>query len=608
MNRFVSIAVCFVAAASVLVACQPKVTPDGKCEITSFSLSAAKNSALPADVKGAIDASAKTITLVIPTSVKTTSFVPDFAVTENDVVTSGGQTLVSGETSVTLANGTKISVADDVSAMSADYTIAIQANDEAAELVSVCFKQADNSALVADVAPDAIAPEMVVRVPGEAFRTELVMTVEAGQNDAIKVNNADVASGASIKVDTNFPIDITVSDQVAGKSAKYVLKVGKILEYVLTRLGGFAEGSMNDFTMTMNPADDAPYFAYTRKVGDEKNNNMSVAKWDGSSFVIVGPTGIADASARSASKPRIAFAADGTLYATYLGGDVASKPTVKKLGSGWELVGEAGITPQNNNSSYNYPFFVHPASNQPAFFWNGNTKNTASYRVMNYSGFNGTSWSSNVVSGVPALGVEGNANAGMYYTSSYVIDGGKVFIGSSFNEYGYYVHEVAADGTLTAIVDNFIPAGSPHGLPGSVQLKSGGNGDLYFMGADRSAGIMQIYAVDKEAKTLKPLGNGIKVTISSSGGITEDFGFAVSPADLLVISAYDGEDGVPVFAYIDVDGGYQWSEFAAASPAAARSAYYISFDSKGVGYIAYMATDYTIELYSVSLEADILPE
>ena len=609
MNRIVSFAACVLAAASVLASCQPKVTPDGKCEITSFTLSSAKNAALPNDVKGVIDASAKTITLVIPTSVSATSFIPDFTVTENDVVKVGGAALVSGETSVSLTDGTKISVSDDVSVMSVDYTIAIKPNDEIAELVSICFKQADNSALTADVAPEAITPEMIVRVPGEAFRKELVLTVTAGQNDAIKVNNSDVESGASIKVDTNFPIDITVSDQVAGKSSAYVLKVGKILEYVLSKIGQYTEGTIADFVMTINPADDCPYFAYARKVGDEKYNNISVAKWDGSAFTLVGPTGAADASARAASKPRIAFAPDGTLFLQYYGAEVSNKPTVKKLDSGWTMIGEAGIIPQNGNSSssYNYPLFVHPASGQPAFFWNGNTKNEASYRVMNYSGFNGTAWSSNVVSGAPALGSGGTANSGMYYASSCVIYDGKVFIGSSFNEFGYYVHEVNADGTLKPIVENFIPAGAPHGLPASLALKGDGQGGLYLMGADRATNTMQIFTVDASAGTLKPFGTGIPVTIGSSGSVTEDAGFAVSPTDQLVVIAYDGAENIPVFEYLDVDGGYQWSKFAAESPVAAKSAYFLEFDSKGNGYIAYQSAD-GIELYSVGLEADILPE
>ena len=346
MKKLISLAACIMAVVMVAVSCTPKDKPDGKCELTSFDLSAS--------IAGTIDAAAKTITVVIPTSVTSNSFTPTFKVTDYDVVTIGGTPVTSGETAVILADGTKVIVADEVSAMTTEYIIKVISNDQKAELLGVSFKAADNSLLSVDVTPDAIASEMVVRVPGEAFRQELTVTVEAGFNDVIKVNNETVASGSSIKVDTNFPIDITVTDSVDGATAKYVLKVGKILQYEVSELGTYTEGmGLIDFTMTINPKDNLPYFAYTRKLEGESNNGVSLVKWNGSSFELVGTTGIADASARSASKPQVAFANDGTTYVKYLGGEVASKPTIKKLGSEWTVVGEAGCGMENNNNTSN---------------------------------------------------------------------------------------------------------------------------------------------------------------------------------------------------------------------------------------------------------------
>lgn len=606
MKKWISIAACMLAAVSALLSCQPKETPDGKCELTAFALKSGLNSALPSDINGTIDASAKTITLVIPTSVTETRFIPTFTATEYDVVKVGGTVVTSGETTVSILDGTKVSLSDEVSAMSAEYTIVVQANDGVAELLSVSFKAADNTLLDADVIPEAIAPEMVVRVPGAAFRKELVVSVTAGQNDVVKVNNTAVESGTTLKVDTSFPIDINVTDAVAGATANYVLKVGKVLEYVITKLGTYTEGTINDFTMTLNPTDNLPYFAYTRKVGEEKNNNVSIAKWNGSGFALVGPTGAADVSARAASKPKVAFAKDGGLYVFYLGGEVASRPTVKKLDSDWVLVGAAGFTPANNNTSYIYPFFVHPANSKPFYFWNGNTKNVDSYRTMNVSTFSGDSWTSNVVSTVPAYGSGSTASSGMYYTSSAVVTDSKVYIGSSLNEFGYFVHEVNGDGSVNPIVYDFLPDGAPHGLPGSLQLKAGADGALFLMAAVRVGdGTMQIFSVDQGNKTLKAYGAGFPITVSSSGSITEDFGFAVNPVNGLVVAVHDGESSVPVFTYLD--DSLQWSTFAVDSPAAASSVYYADFDKDGNGYISYQSSA-GIELYKVALEADILPE
>lgn len=599
MKKLFSISLCLLAAALVFASCEKKPVPDGKCELTAF--------ALTSSIQGTIDANAKTITVVIPTSVTGTSFTPTFTATEFDAVTIGGIAVVSGETSVTITDGTKVAVSDEVSAMNTEYTIVVLSNDEAVELVSVAFLASDNDLLEEDVIPEAIASEMIVRVPGAAFRQELTLKVEAGAGDDIKVNNAVVESGSTIKVDTSFPIDITVSDAVAGKSQSFVLKVGKILQYVVTELGTYAEGSMNDFTMTINPNDNLPYFAYTRKVGEEKNNGVSIAKWNGSAFELVGPSGVADNSGRSASKPQVAFAKDGGIYAKYLGGEVASKPTVKKLSGGeWTLVGEAGNTATNNNTSYSFPFFVHPANGKPSFFWNNNSKNTANYRSMMFSTFAGDAWAESAVTGtIPGYGSGATASSGMYYGSSAVVGDEKVFIASSFNEFGYYVHEVNADGTLTTIVDNFLPADAPHGLPGNLQLKSGPDGSLYMMAAVRSGdGSMQIFSVDKDAKTLKAYGPGLPVEISANGNISNDFGFAVSPVDNLVILAFDDSENV-TFGYLDDN--LQWAWFDV-NPVAAASAYSVEFDKNGNGYIAYCDSSRNIVLYKVALEEDILPE
>ncbi|MBR1576082.1 MAG: hypothetical protein IJ654_06510 [Bacteroidales bacterium] len=607
MKKWISIAACLLAAVSVLVSCEPKQTPDGKCELLSFALTSSLNSALPADITGTIDASAKTVTLVIPTAVTSTAFIPSFTVSDYDVVTIGGKTVTSGETSVTLTDGTQIQLSDEVSALNATYTVVVKANDETAELTAVSFKAADNDLLDEDVVPEAIAPEMIVRVPGTAFQKELKITVEAGFNDVIKVNNTPVESGASLNVDTTFPIDIVVTDEVAGTSVTYVVKVGKILEYVIGKLGTYTEGTIADFTMTLNPTDNLPYFAYTRKVGEEKNNGVSVAKWNGSAFARVGPTGVADASARSASKPQVAFAKDGTLYAKYLGGEVASKPTVKKLDSEWVVVGTTGFTPQNNNTTYFYPFYVHPANGKLSLFWNGNTKSTDSYRTMNLSTWGGETWASSTISGViPAYGSGTTATSGMYYTSSAVVNDSKVFIASSLNEFGYYVHEVNADGSLTTIVDNYLPDGAPQGLPGNLQMKQGPDGVLYVLAAVRAGdGTMQIFTVDQSNKTLKAYGTGLPVSISSSGGISQDFGFSVNPVDGLVVAAYDSAEGNTVFAYLDDN--LQWSSFAVDSLQVGTSGFFVEFDKDGNGYIAYQSAD-GIELYRVGLEADVLPE
>lgn len=597
MKRIISFALCALAVLAAFTACQK---PDGLCSLNSFDLLKANNSALTYDVHGIVDQTSKTITLTIPTAAGS-SLIPTFSATTDDIVTVGGTVVTSGATSVNISNGTKVNVTDEVSGLNIDYVITVIEDDGAAELTAVAFKKADNDLLAEDVAPEVIAPEMLVRVPGAAFQQELVLTVAAGNNDAVTVNGAAV--NGSVKVDTSFPIDITVSDAGAGITNNYVLKVGKILEVVVSKLGTYTEGTLgSDVDLAINPADNLPYFGYVRKVEGDANNMMSVAKWDGAAFNLVGQSGF-NGTAKAASKPQIAFASDGTLYAKYIGGEVGNKPTIRKFVSEWEIVGEAGFSAVNNNTSYTFPFFVNPANSQPALYFNGNTKNTPSYRTINFAGFNGESWAESVVTGtVPAYGSGSTASSGMYYGSSVAVVNGKAYLGSSFNEFGYYVHEVNADGTLNTIVNNFIPANEQCGLPGTFALKADSKGTLYFWGAVWKAGVMQLWKVADG--TFTAYGDGIPVKISSSGSVSNKSTFGVGVSDLFV-SVVENDDKVPEFKYLNDQ--YQWVKFNMEAPAATKSAFSMAADKDGNLFVAYISAD-GIELYKIGLEADIIPE
>ena len=225
---------------------------------------------------------------------------------------------------------------------------------------------------------------------------------------------------------------------------------------------------------------------------------------------------------------------------------------------------------------------------------------------MNFCSFGGESWATNVVTGtVPAYGSGSTTTSGMYYTSSAVVTDSKVFIGSSFNEFGYYVHEVAGDGTLTTIVDNFIPTGEKCGLPGNVQLAAGPDGQLYLLGAVWTANVMQIYSVDQSAKTLKAYGAGIPVSIGANGAVSEGCAFGVNPVTGLTVAAYGKKNEAPVIACLDDN--LQWSNFAVELPVATDVAFQVAFDKAGNGYVAFLTAE-GIALFKVGLEADILPE
>lgn len=602
-----------ISAALIVVAgtvsCNNDPKADGVAQITSFSLQASLNSTLSSNVTGDIDEQAKTISIVLPEG-SGSEFIPTFTATDDDVVKAGSTELTSGVTSISVTDGTKLSVTDEVSELSVAYTLSVKENDGAAELKSVSFLKADNSALSEDVVPEAVAAEMIVRVPSAAFRQELTLTVEAGLNDVVKVNGVDAVNG-KVKVDTSFPIDITVTDEVAKTTANYVLKVGKVLEYVVSKVATITDGTKiySDIDLAVNPKDNTPWVIYRKEIEGSKYNRVSVMRLEGGSFQFVGESCISP-DVKDAKAPSLIFANDGTPYLKYAGGDVANKNTVKKFtSSSWETIGNEGFNSATVNSSLSNNPMYFQSNGQPAFFYCANSGTNR--RSIVSATFDGSNWVEKLAaaSGIaPKYGEGATSAAGVYYGSTNVVLGGKTYMLASFNMWGYFVYEIGDASALTPVVYDFKPGSSQYGLPGNLTLSTDGE-NLYVFAADLSASKMQVYKVDINSKTMTEYGEGLSVTIDSNGGITGNATFSASPSGLLV-SAINDSDKNTYFKYLNSN--LQWENFPTTEKLAATTTspdFRIVFDSEGTGYVAYTSSENNkIEVYKIALEADVLPE
>lgn len=586
------------------VSCNNDPKADGLAQIKSFSLQSSLNSTLTSDVNGAIDETSKTISLVIPEGAGN-SFVPTFAATDDDVVKSGSTVVTSGVTTISITDGAKLSVTDEVSELNATYTFSVKENDGAAELKSVAFLKADNAVLTEDVVPETIAAEMIVRVPSAAFKQELTLSVEAGLNDVVKVNGKEPVDG-KISVDTSFPVDITVTDAVAGTSATYVLKVGKVLEYVVTKVGTFTDGTkiFPTFDIAVNPKDGTPWIAYYKEVEGDTYDRVSVVRLDGTTFSHVGESCISS-DIKDAKDPVLAFFNDGTAFLKYTGGEVASRNTVKKFTTTWEVCGKEALNSVNINSTYHNPLYIQ-SNGQPAFFF---TANAGDYKRSIVSAcFDGTNWTEKPMSasGIAPKYGEPSGTAGTYYSSAITEYNGKTYMLSSFNMWGYFVHEVGKECALTPVVYDYKPGTSTYGVPNNMNICSDGD-DLLVFAADNSNSKMQVYKVDFNGKTLTEYGAGINVTFSKYGSVNEAVAFSASPTGLKVLATEDAEHRT-YFKYLD--SSLQWDNIATAEKPvdiASGGHFQIVFNADGAGYIAYTSAN-GLEVYKVALEADALPE
>lgn len=611
ISTFFSVALIVVAGT---VSCNNDPKADGLAQIKSFSLQSSLNKTLPSDVTGAIDETAKTISLVLPEG-SGSSFIPTFTATDDDVVKAGSTVVTSGVTSIGVTDGTKLTVTDEVSELTSTYTLSVKENDGAAELKSVSFLKADNAVLTDDVAPEAIAAEMIARVPAAAFRQELTISVEAGLNDVVKIGGKEVEGGKA-KVDTSFPIDITVTDAVAGTSANYVLKVGKVLEYVVTKVASISDGTkiFGSIDLAINPKDGNPWIAYYKEIEGDKLDRVAVQRFDGTSFSFVGDSYIKpDPDSKDAKDPTLAFDGNGTAYLKYVGGEVSSKNTVRKFTTTWEAVGKAGLNSVSVSTTYPSPQYIQ-SDGQPAFFFNNNTK--PNRRTIASAYYNGSEWVEKVnaaASGIaPAYGEGPSSSSGAYYGSCFTSFKGKNYMLSSFNGWGYFVYEVGDGCVLTPVVYDFKPGASEYGVSSNFNIATDGD-DLFVYVYDLAATKMQVYKVDFDGKKLVEYGEGIPATFSTLGGVNEASTFSVSPTGLTVAAVEDSDHAV-TFKYLN--SSLQWENFTLTENTVNNSVsgrFRIAFNSDGVGYIAYPGeTGDTkignIEVYKIALEADTLPE
>lgn len=599
---------------AVFTSCDPSKKADNEVAIRSIKLTAELNPGISKDITGTISTADKTMSFAIPVSLTDRNLIPSFTVSDNDYITQDGNKIVSGESTILVEEGKSLTVSDDISGLSVTYTIKVIDNDEKAVLNSVLFAAEDNELLDADVVPEEISDNMLVRVPGSAFLQTLVISVSGGEGDVVKVNGSEPVDG-KLTVDTAFPIDITVTDEVAGVTSKYVLKVGKILGYVVNKLGEYSkpDATMNYYhALAINPVDKLPYILFNAVDNHTKKSRFNVVKWDGSAFSIVGEPSFNDTTA-TASTPAICFDSNGTPFVMYKGGEVSNFYSVRKLEGGkWNRVGESTSSVKVTSQMID-PELSIDAKGNPYHYFSGNTKNTPSYRNTTLAYYDGNSWNESVVSSLPTYGSGSTANSGTYYGSKFAKCGSETYGLFHYNQFGFYIMKVNDDRSLSPVVENYIPEGESYALPGNADICSDDEGQLYVLEGSHNAGKMQIYKVDPAKSSVTAYGSPIVVNIGSNGSISEDIVFAVNGTDKTIVilkGESEGESNAVRFAIGDENA--QFAEFTRLGDSEYKGDLHLEYAGDNTfyaSYVGYNATDklYWIELYKIALEEDIIP-
>lgn len=206
-----------------------------------------------------------------------------------------------------------------------------------------------------------------------------------GVNNGVTFGTGVLATGAdyhSIAVDTS---NGTLYAACMDLNSSYKLTVKKLEgnEWKVLGTAGFTTGAVNYVHLAISPSG-VPYVMYVIFLDGGRGRKAVVRKYDGTNWVPVGVEGL---SAGNNALGRMTFDKSGTPYVAYIdySGTMNGKMTVMKFdGTAWVLVGPQGFTTGAGNSC---SIAVDPQGRPVVGYGNG--ANSGKFTVNR---FNGTSW------------------------------------------------------------------------------------------------------------------------------------------------------------------------------------------------------------------------
>lgn len=479
-----------------------------------------------------------------------------------------------------------------------------------AELKSFALLASDNSEYISeDIKVEPVTASMVVRIKGGGKDRNLVASVSAGENDVISIGEKTISDG-KIQFNATYPLDIVVTNSKSKLSSKYEVKVGKILELSAVKKAEYKEEGAfmgKDFSAAINKADKMPYVAYLRSDKEKAKSQISVVKFNGTSFDLVGTKAFTDTTASAADNPVIAFEPKNNVpHLLYHGADVKNLFSMRKFdGGNWVLVGKAGFSHKPNLSYGNPPVYFAKGTSNPEFFYTSDI--APSRRSAEQAVFDGTKWDIlfNPLPKCPEYDKTSNAS---FYLTSVTHTEKSIYLVTSINRKGHNVYKNDGEG-WSLVVENFLPEGEELGIPTNMSIKNDGKGGIYMLASLSKNTAIQLYKLDETKATLLPVGNKIAATAGSNGSLKEFMDFAINPKTGDIVGVFANGDKAAFFMVLEKG---RWSDPVALSGKKLRNARssraFIDFAEDGTGYISYLNEENALELYSIEMEKDILPE
>lgn len=490
--------------------------------------------------------------------------------------------------------------------------------DGEAGLLTYGFYQSDNAGLTQDYIVNGIAEEMVIRLPEGTDKTALVARFTTTEGDKVMVGQAEQISGTTAN-DFTYPVDYIVTDESSESSARYTVKVGKILGKEWALASTYADGSKTneEIAMCISPKDNNPYFFLSRvdAAVEDAPEAGAVACYDGTAWTISSDiTYDAENKLIDAKEMDIAIDADGKVYVMYYNSAKFADGSYDRMnyvwtgsGSSWSQVGNRFGAARNGGYQ---ALEIDPATGYPIVSFMANAKaDPVQKRDLDMCYFDGAAWSSeNLISDV----------AGRYvYNSSMRVYGETLYLAAasvSKDPMSYFVFRYEGANAWTKVIDE-MPAGVTKTALTAVSFAVAGDGTIYLCaGGDEDTAeswYINVYKCAPGATAWTRVSTAIKD--SASDDLATSSRYCMDLYNDLPVVVYKNQDtGIPEVVMLNAE-TKQWDEPVVLGNVgmATGSSLGFEFSKTGVGYVAFLADDggqSVLQLYKYDTEKDDLPE
>ncbi|MBR1401693.1 MAG: hypothetical protein IJ604_13365 [Prevotella sp.] len=446
--------------------------------------------------------------------------------------------------------------------------------------------------------------EINIAMPANVDKSKLVARFTVNSGNTVSVDGTAQTSQVT-KNDFEDPVDYTVSNSNKSQNIRYTINVTELSAKgwkematldaaALSGVEGLT-GVYSGAVLAVNPNDNAPYVAYGARGVD---NKLSVAKFEDGAWKQVGPATFSPIV--NGSHFDFDIATNGTPYVAFGDQDASSLKgalsVMKFDGSAWSLIGDQGFF----KVQAQYVGLAAVGNGLAIDLINNSASGEIARRTMGVATWNGSAWTTGESSLLPS-------GQGVYMTK--MSSNGNIATLISVNRgavdgvnYGHNIFKYE-NGNWESLATNFLETGATQTsiAQGSFGTTVAPDGTIYAWTGDDAPNTTKIYQVrlkkyDADAKTWNTVGgNTLPLGIDEGFESHISLDVAIDPEGTIFVAYNHYSDQQKLYVmYLDPNTNQWTTPELLASDAADVN---IDFAANGIGYITYTDKSNKIHLF-----------